>query len=1030
MLGVSSVGLAVGAHGLLLVVVATRGRRLGEGDAGQRRVVGDVEGHDALVTLAGHGQVGDDGSLGVQREVPGQLRVHTRGRDRGRIDRQLVAACGQLLAVLVEAVEDRVVAFLAFDGLNLAGVVVEQGLAGALEGVLAHDLAGLVRVGVGHLRRVTQQAGTRQDARGGLGQRGARHDEVRGVDRAHVIDFLSDEGIQGTQGHLGRGVHEGRGAGMSGARRAVVPLAIEDGRRAPGAVEAHVGDGEVGLTVGAGEGDGAVDERALGSVLIHVRGEGILRGHGHGHGRGSLGGHGHRVRGVGQVNALPRPVLGMLGEQATLDNLGECLATQGVGVCRVRDVRQGHLEGPPVRALTQVGLGAPRVLGARDARVHGRGRGSERVHLAGTHAARRVVGAVVLVDVEQRVGGAHHEGGDDRGLVRLRQAGEGRVVVHALAHEHGNARDLRGRHGCARHGPVGVAQDSRDDVAAGGSDLRLELEVGRDAPRGEVGDRRVGRRELQARVRVGDGDGAGFAGLDGVQERVLLLLRDGHGRHRVGGLDRGHVRVFNRLGVADDEGGGLGGQLGQALNLGLVGHVRARRTVGAAAVFEDDDLRQVAGVLGDELLEGRRVTDARVDEGIGGLGDVEEARHDGVLEAARLAVDDLALPHRQVGQCVLVVDRGDGQGRAVGRGLRERAGVGVGGVGLVLAAVIGVRARVGVTRGGVDRHAGGGEVLVDLRVHGSGLGAHTRVLAEGEVDRVGLDDDRVVKGRQDSVVGDRSILVGGDLGDDDLCVGRGALQVGRVGGGDRGDVGAVRQVLAGLGQYVRVVVRVVEDEGDLLIEVCSGLTMRQLANEGLDIGLAQTHVDAIHGARERLVGGLDARIDDLDDLTITLLGRLVGASHLQGGGVLQGRIHGLDAQCSRVAFDDHGLVVALDERSLHAFGRLDGIQGRGRGLDREAVQRVCVVAHVGDVRTGDHCLDRGFDALLDRLMLGRGRQAKDPLVPRDADRAVFKLDDDRRRGVVCGEALGGGGRVRGPGLVVCPRLRGAGLGVD
>ena len=178
------------------------------------------------------------------------------------------------------------------------------------------------------------------------------------------------------------------------------------------------------------------------------------------------------------------------------------------------------------------------------------------------------------------------------------------------------------------------------------------------------------------------------------------------------------------------------------------------------------------------------------------------------------------------------------------------------------------------------------------------------------------------------------------------------------------------------------------------------------------------------------MGGLDARIDDLDDLTIALLGGLVGASHLQGGGVLQGGIHGLGAQCARVAFDDHGLVVALDKGRLDALGCLDGLQGRGRGLDREAVQRVRVVAHVGDVRTGDHCLDRGFDAVLDGLMLGRGRQAKDPLVPRDADRTILKLDDDRRRGVVRGERRGGGGRVRGPGLVVCPRLRGAGLGVD
>ena len=261
-------------------------------------------------------------------------------------------------------------------------------------------------------------------------------------------------------------------------------------------------------------------------------------------------------------------------------------------------------------------------------------------------------------------------------------------------------------------------------------------------------------------------------------------------------------------------------------------------------------------------------------------------------------------------------------------------------------------------------------------------------------------------------------------------MGRGALQVGRVGGGDRGDVGAVRQVLAGLGQHVRVVVRVVEDEGDLVVEVGAGLSVRQLADEGLDVPLAQAHVDAVHGAGERLVGGLDARVDDLDDLMIPLLSGLVRARHLQGGGVLQGGIHGLGAQRARVPLDDHGLVVALDERGLDALGRLDGVQGRGRGLDRETVEDVRVVAHVGDVRTGDHCLDRAFDAFLDRLMLGRGRQSEDPLVPRDADRAVFELDDDRRRGVVGGDALGGGGRILDPSLVAGPRLRGTGLSVN
>lgn len=63
-------------------------------------------------------------------------------------------------------------------------------------------------------------------------------------------------------------------------------------------------------------------------------------------------------------------------------------------------------------------------------------------------------------------------------------------------------------------------------------------------------------------------------------------------------------------------------------------------------------------------------------------------------------------------------------------------------------------------------------------------------------------------------------------------------------------------------------------------------------------------------------------------------------------------------------------------------------------------------------------------------MFGRGRQAEDPLVPRDTDRAVFKLDDDRRRGVVGWDALGGGGRILVPGLVGATRLLGTELDVD
>ena len=62
--------------------------------------------------------------------------------------------------------------------------------------------------------------------------------------------------------------------------------------------------------------------------------------------------------------------------------------------------------------------------------------------------------------------------------------------------------------------------------------------------------------------------------------------------------------------------------------------------------------------------------------------------------------------------------------------------------------------------------------------------------------------------------------------------------------------------------------------------------MGERAREGFHVGLRHAYVSAVHGAGERLVGGFDAGVDDLDDLFVTLLSGLVGARHLQGGGVL------------------------------------------------------------------------------------------------------------------------------------------------
>ena len=312
----------------------------------------------------------------------------------------------------------------------------------------------------------------------------------------------------------------------------------------------------------------------------------------------------------------------MLREKLALHDLGQGLAAERVGVSVIGDVGQLHLEGPTLGPVAQVSLRTRWIRGPHHARVHGRGRGRQRVHLARADATRGVVGAFSLLEVDQRVGGSHEEVGDEGGLLGGRELLEGRVLVHALAHERRDARDLRGRHRRAGHRTVLAPQDRGHDVTAGRGKLGLKSQVRGDAPRREIGNRGVRGGKCEARVGVRDGDGVGIGGVDGPDQRVLLLLRDGHGRHRVRGLYGRHVGRVGVLGVAEDEGGRLRAQLREATDLGLVRHVRAGHAVRAAAVLQDNGRREVAGVFGHHLLQGCRVPDAAVDDGVGAFLDV------------------------------------------------------------------------------------------------------------------------------------------------------------------------------------------------------------------------------------------------------------------------------------------------------------------------------------------------------------------------------------------------------------------------
>ena len=201
---------------------------------------------------------------------------------------------------------------------------------------------------------------------------------------------------------------------------------------------------------------------------------------------------------------------------------------------------------------------------------------------------------------------------------------------------------------------------------------------------------------------------------------------------------------------------------------------------------------------------------------------------------------------------------------------------------------------------------------------------------------------------------------------------------------------------------IGIVVRVVVGEGNLAVDVRAGSTVRELAHEGLHVGLAHAHVDAVHRAGESVVVGLQAGVDDLDDLTIALKGDLVRTRHRQGRGVLE------EGCTAPLLLSLHWLVDALDERGLDALDLLDrGESGAGR-FDGEADESVGVLTHGRDLRTGDDSRDSGGDAGLH--VVARGLRGATGC-------SILQLDDDRRRGVV-GRLLRGRGVGQGhsPGL--------------
>ena len=381
-------------------------------DGRQRRVVGNVEGDDEALILAGVHQIGDNRSLRVQAEVVGDRLPGRRRTVVGCGDSQRVGAVGHLRELLRVRVEGRGLV-VGLDPGVLLGAGQVDGLPVLVVGHGEDRLPGLVRVGAGQRVDAAQRARARFEDRRGARGRGPRDHVALRVRVAGAVGHLDERVV--AEGSAGLAVDDIRGPGVRPAHRGEC---VEDGGLAPVAVEAQVGHREVGLTVRLrGEAHETIQERAVGRIVRNVGGElaagrdvnadrGLATRRNRHHRTLSRGRRGARV---GDLHALASPIRRMLREEPTVHDLRQRLRAQLVGRRRAGQVMQRDIKMPALRAIAQVCLGTRLLRGTHHGRIHRRGRRRQGVHQARTLLTRGVERARRLSRIGQRAGGAHDE---------------------------------------------------------------------------------------------------------------------------------------------------------------------------------------------------------------------------------------------------------------------------------------------------------------------------------------------------------------------------------------------------------------------------------------------------------------------------------------------------------------------------------------------------------------------------------------------------------------------------------------------
>ena len=318
--------------------------------------------------------------------------------------------------------------------------------------------------------------------------------------------------------------------------------------------------------------------------------------------------------------------------------------------------------------VPQVRLGAGLLGSANHGRVHRRGRGSQDVRQSRALLTRGVRGTGVLERIDDRGRRTHDEVLHHVDLLARTHRREQRVRLDTLQDHSAHTRHLRGRHRGAGHELVGTTRDRGIDVSAGGADLGLEAQVGSDT---EGGEARHG--VLRARghnLTWGDTQ----ATVGGGQHRLSISLRDERGGHAVGHQAHNNERITGNV-VVDDEAGGLGCR--DVIELVLEGE--------EASLDQNDLALETLGVRGLERGTVLRRANSAIDVLEGAPGHVGQVGHLLPLGAAGALVGNVAVSDGEgtVGQ--RVVDRSHGHDGGIRRGFAQDRGVGVRGVGQVLA---------------------------------------------------------------------------------------------------------------------------------------------------------------------------------------------------------------------------------------------------------------------------------------------------------------------------------------------------------